>query len=116
MNDQQQAECKASILPINDALYVLQGKWRVAILYALTFQANTFGTLELYLTGITPRMLSKELKHLEANQLVHRSIADEDFRKVEYTLTPHGQTLKPVIVALRDWGLYHRATIMQSNH
>ncbi|MFN7120164.1 MAG: winged helix-turn-helix transcriptional regulator, partial [Saprospiraceae bacterium] len=66
--------------------------------------------------GITPRMLSKELKHLEENQLVRRSIADADFRKVEYTLTPHGQTLKPVIVALRDWGLYHRATIMQKNH
>lgn len=116
MDNQQQAECKASILPINDALYVLQGKWRVAILYALSFQANTFNALEAYLTGITPRMLSKELKRLEENQLVRRSIADADFRKVEYTLTPHGQSLKPVIVALRDWGLYHRATIMQKNH
>ena len=108
----EEKDCQSAMLPVLDAMYVLQGKWKLPIILALTFHNRGFRELEREVTGITPRMLSKELKHLEENQLIERTVHNSKPIKVEYSLPEHGKTLKSVIIALRDWGLIHRKTIM----
>jgi len=104
-------ECKNAILPIADTLEVLQGKWKLLILLSLTFGNHGFRELERQIPKISPRMLSKELKLLEENQLVNRKVMSTKPITVEYSLTTHGKTLKPVLFALRDWGVSHRKKI-----
>jgi DNA-binding HxlR family transcriptional regulator len=60
---------------------------------------------------ITPKMLSKELRHLEQNHLVSRTVQPTIPVTVEYELTDYGRTLQPVIAAMRDWGITHRERI-----
>jgi DNA-binding HxlR family transcriptional regulator len=64
--------------------------------------------------GITPRMLSKELKDLEVNQLVKRTVYDTSPVTVEYSLTPYGKSLQKVIEELRTWGTQHRKRILNT--
>lgn len=61
--------------------------------------------------GISNRMLSKELKELEINQLVKRTVLDTQPITVQYELTEHGNTLQTIIHNLTDWGIEHRNTI-----
>ncbi len=104
--------CRQAILPVSDALHVLSGRWKLHILLALTFADRRFGQLCKDIPGITPKMLSKELRELELNELVSRRAYDTVPVSVEYALTNYGRSLKPVIIALRDWGLEHRERIM----
>jgi DNA-binding HxlR family transcriptional regulator len=104
--------CRQAILPASDALHVLSGRWKLHILLALTFADRRFGQLCKDIPGITPKMLSKELRELELNELVSRRVYDTVPISVEYALTDYGRSLKPVIIALRDWGLEHRERIM----
>src|ERR1700752_1857947 len=103
--------CAKSLLPVQDALYVLSGKWKLPIIIALKYGHKRFKELNREIEGITARMLSKELKELEINDLVKRTVYDTIPVSVEYELTPYGETLNPVIVALRDWGVKHRKRI-----
>jgi DNA-binding HxlR family transcriptional regulator len=104
--------CRQAILPASDALHVLSGRWKLHILLALTFADRRFGQLCKDIPGITPKTLSKELRELELNELVSRRVYDTVPISVEYALTDYGRSLKPVLVALRDWGLQHRERIM----
>jgi len=102
------SECAKNLLPVRDALHVLSGKWKLTIIVALFFGSKRFKEMEREITGITAKMLSQELKELEANELVKRTVYDTIPVSVEYELTEYGWTLKPVINALRDWGEAHR--------
>jgi DNA-binding HxlR family transcriptional regulator len=62
--------------------------------------------------GISPRMLSKELKDLEMNKLVSRKVYDTKPISVEYSITPYAKTLGKLMIEMRDWGNKHRALIM----
>ena len=104
-------ECSKSLLPVQDALYILSGKWKIPIIIALIHGNKRFKELNREIEGITAKMLSKELKELEVNTLVKRTVYDTIPVSVEYELTPYGTTLDEVIVALRDWGLKHRQKI-----
>lgn len=112
MEESKKKECKQAIRPIRDTLYVLQGKWKLPIIVSLSFGAKRFKDMEEDVSGITPRMLSKELKELEVNGLVKRTVYDSKPVLIEYSLTPYGDTLKPVIKALKKWGTQHRKRIM----
>lgn len=105
-------ECNAILRPVQDALQVLNGKWKLPIIVALTFGPLRFKQIAHEVTGITDRMLSKELKELELNQLVTRTIHDTFPPTVEYALTDHGRSLHRVINELKDWGQLHRRKIM----
>ena len=105
-------ECTKSILPVRDALEVLSGKWKLPIIISLIFGNKRFSQIAKEIPGITDKMLSKELRDLEANCLVKRSVYDSIPVVVEYTLTEYGHTLKPVIEVLRNWGVAHRNRIM----
>lgn len=106
------SECEKMLMPVRDALEILNGKWKVPIIVALTFGPKRFKQISKELKGITDKMLSKELKDLEVNQLIKRSIYDTFPPTVEYSITEHGNSLKEVISSLRDWGNLHRKQII----
>lgn len=111
--EHNQQTCTASIRAIKDALEVLNGKWKLPILISLlTGDTKRFKQISKDVDGITDRMLSKELKDLEMNQLVKRVVYDSFPPTVEYTITEHGKTLQKVIAELMDWGVFHRKKII----
>ncbi len=105
------SQCTGIIRPVQDALDVLSGKWKLPIIVALIHGYKRFSEISRQVPGITDRMLSKELRDLELNQLVKRSVYDTFPVTVEYTMTAYGETLKDVIEALHSWGENHRRKI-----
>lgn len=105
-------ECARNIMPVRDALEVLNGRWKLPILIALSFGKKRFKEISREIPGITDKMLSKELKMLEANELISRTVYDDFPPVVEYDITKHGETLWKVIEELRNWGISHRKKIM----
>lgn len=100
------------MLPISDVLEVLSGKWTVRVLATLRNGSRRFGEIAKETPGITDKMLSKELKSLEANQLVKRITFEEFPQRVEYELTDHGQSFRDLILQIGKWGLVHRRRII----
>jgi DNA-binding HxlR family transcriptional regulator len=108
-------ECDRHMMAVKDALYVLNGKWKLSIILALTFDNYRFKELGRKV-GVSPKMLSKELKELEMNQLITRTVWDTKPVTVEYAITPYGRTLKKLIRELGDWGEKHRKKIMTAQN
>ena len=104
--------CQDIVRPVRDALEVLNGKWKLAIIGSLSLGTKRFKQIAKDLNGITDKVLSKELKDLEVNQLIKRDVYDTFPPTVEYSITPHGKSLENVISELRKWGLAHRRKIM----
>ena len=107
-----QCECAKFILTVKDTLDALNGRWKLPILVALRFGNKRFKEISKEINGITDKMLSKELKELEVNQLVTRTVYDTFPPTVEYAITKHGLSLDKVILSLRDWGMDHRKKII----
>jgi DNA-binding HxlR family transcriptional regulator len=89
----------------NDAINVLNGKWKFSILFIL-FQTEKmrYKELERAVTGISSRMLVKELKDLEEKNIIRREAFATVPPTVEYSLTPCGRSLKPIMESLSAWG------------
>lgn len=107
------AECTKAILPVRDALDILSGKWKLPIIIALMFGNKRFSQMAKEIPGITDKMLSKELRDLEMNQLVKRTVYDSVPVVVEYSMTPYGKSLENLISELRNWGTQHRKRIIR---
>lgn len=105
-------QCNKMLLPVRDSLDILNGKWKIQIIVSLTFGKKRFKQILREIPGLTPKMLSKELKDLEINELASRKVYDTLPVSVEYELTPYGKTLRPVIGELHKWGLKHRKKII----
>lgn len=101
------------IQPVTDAIYVLNGKWKLPVLICLTFESMRFRQLANEIPQITDRMLAKELKQLEANLLIKRTVSNTVPAKIEYSITDHGKSLHNVVIELQKWGLKHRKAITQ---
>ena len=97
---------------IHDALEVLSGSWKLPIIAALSDGPKRFKEIAKEVTGISDKMLSKELRDLELNQLVTRTVFDTFPPSVQYSTTEHTHTLRDVLMALRNWGATHRAKIV----
>ena len=110
--EERSKECKVYIRPVRDVIELIGGKWKLPIIIALSFGHQRFKELQRQIEGITPRMLSKELKDLEINGLVNRSVFNTTPVTVEYNLTEYGKTLDKVIEVMREWGTSHRNKIM----
>lgn len=104
--------CRKSKLAIQDTLDVVGGKWKLVLLMVLMDGTKRFREL-VREAGITPRILSKELKEMEMNGLVKREVCDTRPITVEYSLTKYSKTLKDVLDAMHDWGVKHRKKIMK---
>lgn len=90
--------------PVEATLDLIGGKWKAVILYHLRDQVLRFNELQRRLTGISQRLLTKQLRELEEVGFVSRTVYAEVPPKVEYRLTKKGETLRPVIRALELWG------------
>lgn len=95
--------------PVEVTLDLIDGKWKGVILYHLQDGRLRFGELRKRLPGITQRMLTKQLRALEQDDLIIRKVYAEVPPRVEYELSETGLRLRPVIDALRAWGEDHRA-------
>jgi DNA-binding HxlR family transcriptional regulator len=104
--------CPTNILAIKDALEAVEGKWKLLILFTLSTENKRFKQISKEVDGITDKMLSKELKSLEANKLVKRNVYDTFPPTVEYAITAHGKSLEKVIDELHYWGLLHRKKVI----
>lgn len=103
--------CPENILAIKDALEALEGRWKILIMVSLIHKDMRFKELGRQI-GISDKMLSKELKSLETNRLVHRKVKNNFPPEVEYSITPHGKSLDDLINELYKWGLKHRTEII----
>lgn len=90
--------------PVDAALAVVGGKWKGIILYHLQDDKKRFNELRRLIPDVTQRMLTKQLRQLEADQIIHRKVYPEIPPKVEYFLTDFGQTLTPILISLQQWG------------
>jgi len=104
--------CTSMILPVRDALDVLSGKWKLPIIISLSFGNKRFKQIAKEIPNITDKMLSKELRDLEMNQLVKRTVYDSVPVIVEYSMTNYGKSLEKVIAELGKWGMQHRKRII----
>jgi len=97
---------------VNDTLEFLSGKWKLPILGTLIEGKKRFKEIERTLPGISPRMLSKELRDLEMNKMLVRTVYDTIPATVEYEITEYGMSLDKVLLAMYEWGTAHRKKIM----
>ena len=109
------AQCVSVLDTVDDALYVIGGKWKLRIIVALADGRKRFNELQRSIKGISARVLSNELKDLEMNGFVKR-IVDENsaLSSVAYEKTEYADTLRSVITSLHEWGMLHRKKIMHT--
>ncbi|WP_200975269.1 helix-turn-helix domain-containing protein [Echinicola sp. 20G] len=100
------------VIAVREAMNAISGKWKLPIIGSLCYGTKRFKELEREIPKITPRMLSKELKELELNSIVKRTVHDTTPVTVEYQLTPSGKKIKNVLDAMVKWGLEHREAVM----
>ena len=106
-------EHKREMRAVQDAMDVLNGKWKIAIISSVCYyNSRRFSDILNDVAGIFNKMLSKELKELEINKLVKRTVLDTQPITVQYELTKHGLTLKTIIDNLTQWGMEHRKKII----
>lgn len=111
-HDKNSAACTGYLRSIHDTLDIISGKWKVTIIGSLGFGKKRFMELQRDVEGIGAKMLSKELRELEINGLVTRTVYNTKPVTVEYEITEYGKTLQPIIFEMSKWGTQHRKKIM----
>jgi len=100
-------------MAIQDSMDVLSGKWKISIISSICFyNKRRFSDILADVVGISNKMLSQELKGLEMNKLVKRTVLDTQPPTVLYELTDHGKSLQTIINNLTEWGKAHRKEIV----
>lgn len=92
---------------VERTLEVIGGRWKVLILRELFQGVKRFNELQRAVSGITQKMLTQQLREMESDGIVHREIYLQVPPKVEYSLTPLGESLKPILDAMHEWGIKH---------
>jgi DNA-binding HxlR family transcriptional regulator len=104
---------KKEIMAVHDAMDVLSGKWKISIISSICYyNERRFSDILNDVNGISNKMLSKELKELEVNKLITRTVLNTQPVTVQYNLTEYGRTLQTIINNLASWGMEHRKMIM----
>lgn len=93
--------------PLEASLEMIGGKWKGVILYHLLDGTHRFSELQRAIGDISPRTLTRQLRELESDGLVGRRVYPVVPPKVEYALTPGGQSLRDILLALHRWGVDH---------
>ena len=104
-------QCASHLVAIDDALYVIGGKWKLRLIVALRSGHTRFNEIQRVVTGISARVLSNELKELEMNGFVERIVHTGTPVVVEYQITGYAKSLSNVLQALAEWGAQHRDKI-----
>jgi DNA-binding HxlR family transcriptional regulator len=108
------AECADSLKNVLDALYVLNGKWKLPVILCLMQASKRFNEIQHEVTGISAKVLANELKDLEQNDFIIRKICPTTPITILYEATEYSRTLKSVLAELSGWGRQHRERIKQS--
>ncbi|ADV67892.1 winged helix-turn-helix transcriptional regulator [Deinococcus maricopensis] len=98
--------------PVEVTLEVISGRWKCVILYHLLRGPVRFGQLRRLIPGVTQRMLTLQLRELEADGLVERTAYPQVPPRVDYRLTPLGESLRAVVLAMLAWGEANHDTVM----
>ena len=109
-----EVECNGAIHAVKDALYVLNGKWKLPLIISLINGPKRFNEIQRSLGEITPKILSKELRELELNEFVERKVFSTVPVTVTYELTAYSGSLDKVLEELKKWGTEHRERIVAS--
>ncbi|MDW6058386.1 helix-turn-helix domain-containing protein [Streptomyces sp. FXJ1.4098] len=96
---------------LDAAVDVIGGKWKVLIIWALNSQRCRFGELKRLVPGVSEKVLTQQLRELEADGIVHREIYDQVPPKVEYSLTELGEDLNTALKPLGAWGKQRMAVL-----
>jgi DNA-binding HxlR family transcriptional regulator len=102
------AEINAGGCPVEETLSVMGGKWKAVILWRLVGGTLRFNELHRSIPNITRKMLTEQLRELERDQLIIRTVYHQVPPKVEYALSDYGKTFIPVMQAMAEWGIAHR--------
>jgi DNA-binding HxlR family transcriptional regulator len=94
-------------LPVERALAVLSGRWKTVILYVLLDGPQRTCGLETRIAGISQKVLIEQLRALEEHGMVSRQQSAADSQGIEYLLTPLGESLRPILASLVEWGSHH---------
>ncbi|MFC9298978.1 winged helix-turn-helix transcriptional regulator [Streptomyces sp. NPDC057011] len=89
------------------AMGVIDGKWKVSVLWELEQRPRRFGELRRLVPGVSEKVLAAQLRELETDGIVHREVYEEVPPRVEYSLTPLGEELNIALGALGEWGTKH---------
>lgn len=95
---------ETAVCPVASTLDMIGGKYKALILWNLSKNTLRFSELRKQISGATAKMLTQQLRELEAQALIHREVYPIIPPKVEYSLTELGKSLLPILVAMRDWG------------
>jgi DNA-binding HxlR family transcriptional regulator len=95
--------------PVKLTADIIGGKWKPLILFYLEGGTLRFGALQKLIPGLTKKMLTQHLRELERDGIIHRRVYAQVPPKVEYSLTRHGESLKPILKLMSAWGTKHRA-------
>jgi DNA-binding HxlR family transcriptional regulator len=106
--------CANSLKNVLDALYVINGKWKLAVILCLVQSPKRFNEIQHEVVGISPKILAKELKDLELNDFVKRNVYPTTPVSIIYEATEYSLTLKNVLGELSTWGEQHREKVKQS--
>ena len=98
---------KYGACPVSSALKLFGGKWKPIILYFISVDVNRFGQLQRMVPGCSKRMMTKQLRELEADGLINRKVFAQVPPKVIYSLTEKGESLRPIFSELSQWGIKH---------
>jgi len=93
--------------PVEVTLGAIGGKWKSLILWHLQDNIRRFAELRRMVPGITQKMLTQQLRELEADGLIVRKVYAQVPPKVEYSLSDHGETIRPLLWAMCKWGSEH---------
>jgi DNA-binding HxlR family transcriptional regulator len=88
---------------------IIGGKWKPTLLFHLEGHTRRFCELQRLIPGLTKKMLTQHLRELERDGIVHRKVYAEVPPRVEYSLTRHGESLKPILKLMSAWGNRHRS-------
>jgi DNA-binding HxlR family transcriptional regulator len=111
MKKKEHKECMSALLPVRDTLDAIGGKWKLLILISIWEGNKHFREIERSIPKLSTKVLSKELKDMEENQLITRTVLNGFPVRTEYTSTEHSKTLEKVIFELHHWGINHRKKI-----
>ncbi|EOO29644.1 MarR family transcriptional regulator [Bacillus cereus VD133] len=102
--------------PVEAMVEVIGGKWKGVILYHLLDGKKRFNELKRLKPNITQRMLTLQLRELEADGIIHREVYREVPPKVEYSLTELGESLRPMILLMMEWATHNMEKVLESRN
>jgi DNA-binding HxlR family transcriptional regulator len=104
---QQESNATGAKCGVETTIAVVGGKWKPMILYALLSGPRRFGELNRLIPEVTQRILTLQLRELEEDGVIAREVYKQVPPKVEYSLTPFGRTIEPILLLMEQWGEHY---------